>query len=283
MKASDDYLRRYEFPLRSLFVRALCQITQYGSPDKERFLRFGNASTIDDAGFATFEEAQKRLSNLLQKITHHRYFVGYDTREALLTDLVDVDSWVMSFNLLLSFGFTQVDICETFILGVMGSMLRAYLEQLYRVLRNLHEENPMGALNAHEIYLHTWQTTQGPPGHTEPACPIHHKLSFTNNIPVGPGGGHLPFSILYSLSAMFILSPDVSLRRRAEKILSEACTCKRDWKPPLVQLLETFVSPELLEHRDTHLLWKQDHREKIRPEHERLVSMLGDLSHLLKL
>ncbi|KAH8699241.1 hypothetical protein BGW36DRAFT_426912 [Talaromyces proteolyticus] len=149
-----------ESTIRSLFVRLLCQLTNFDSSDCARFFGLPNiASGVIPQSFVDHDQAQTSLFAITEKIIHKRSLwmcnfnhisttvnkkepqpMNKDAISCLADEILELDRWILAFNLYLSHGIPVSRICDSYVLGICGFFLKFRTTMEYR----RHLMNDMG-------------------------------------------------------------------------------------------------------------------------------------------
>jgi hypothetical protein len=253
----NNDLRASESILRSLFVRLMCQITHFDLVDCARFLGLLDVSTESSTWFANLGQARERFVAILSKVLSRRHAAeqnGDAMDEILAEELLEIDQWILVFNIYLTHSNTVLQTCDCYILGICAFFLKFRLTMDSRLLARASDATEMDLAHIAslgDILFEASQssTTMIAEG-TISACPLHRFFlddddDNDNDSTVSLSEQSLfPFiSVFCSLFVSSIYSPDAAVRRKAQDTVSKICCCGKGWDQGLTVYIASLICP----------------------------------------
>lgn len=251
--------------LRSFFVRFMCQITHFDFPDCARFLVLAESADEYPAGFPGLEEARESFLAILNKVLsrrHHRgcekqpgYDYGYDTDKSISEELLELDRWIFSFNLRLTYSVPTSQVCDSYVLVTCAFSLKFRLLMDSRATEQALETTELDL--SHIPNLGDTLVKPSPNSATCSTCPLHRLFDGAQNIPqdkndnnnsnpVSTCSGQSLFPFLSVFCSVFVssmYSQNDSIRRKAYDTVSKICRCGKGIDLGLAVYIASLLRP----------------------------------------
>lgn len=255
---------------RSLFVRLTCQITTFDSANCARFLGLANIASEDPIQFASLDEARISFGNIVERAIQSEHlrivpgrnpdFTNLPSAESfdrsLVQELLELDRWILAFNLYLSHGVSASHTCDSYVLLVCSFFLKFRITMVCRGFAEVSENTkidfaPIASLGEvlsaeYDTSIRS-QTKSSRAGWTDPQlnCPLH-RLFIRKQVSTSQPSGLAVFFFLGVFCSLYVASmhsQDPAIRRKAHDAILKTCRCEKGWDPSLTLHIASLLSP----------------------------------------